>query len=499
MARLGRAVAALALLCGCAASESDPPASAHGPAVDPALLFRDLTPGGGLPATSGPGVALVDVDDDGDDDLLLSGDDAIRVLLNQGDATFVPGPDLPDSEGAQALAAADLTGDGAVDLLAVDPRELRLFERQGGGWARSARLPELPVDGEYAAVTLGDYRLRGRLDLVAARLHASEGGSSPVAPLFLAQGDDGAYVKTSVPAFDAPLHARVAATLDLNGDGRLDVWVGQEGFAPSRAYLGDGTGGFTESSAALGLDLPASAMGFDAGDIDGDGDLDLVVANLFPGGQLFVREGERYVEAAKAHGLDDLDTWSTWGLALFDADNDGDLDLLAASGFGQGEVEGAVGLERVYYENDGAGHFSRRLGATGSGLDVLSSARGAAFGDLDGDGDLDAVITSVDAPPQLLRNELGAGHWLQLQLRYPWHRPAVGAVVTVQAGGRALRRWVIGTPSYASSSSERVHVGLGDAPRYDALEIRWPNGVVQSEPGGAANRTLTVAYRPAGR
>ncbi len=484
MARLV-ALTALGLACG----EATPAPVAPGPPVDPALLYRDLTPESGLPSTGGPGVTLADLDGDGDDDLVLPTPEALRLYYNRGDAPVEPGPAVAFSEGAQSVWAADVTGDGSLDLLAVDPRELRLFV--GPDWARSTQLPELPIDGEYSAVTFGDFSLGGRLDLLAIRLHAA-GGEAAMTSVLVERTADTPLAREVLD----PLHARVAATLDLNDDGRLDVWVGQEGFAPSRAYLGDGGGGFVESSKTLGLDLAASAMGFDAGDIDGDGDLDLVVANLFPALQLFVRDGERFVESATARGLTGLDGGSTWGLGLVDADNDGDLDLLAASGFGQGEVEGDTGLERLYFENDG-GLFTRRFGAADTALDVSSTARGAAFSDLDGDGDVDAVITSVDAAPQVLRNELGtdARRWLKIQLRYPWHRPAVGARVRLTAGGRTLTRWVVGTPSYGGSSSECVHFGLGAAAEYTDLEVRWPNGVTQRESAGPANRTVVVGYR----
>ena len=293
---------------------------------------------------------------------------------------------------------------------------------------------------------------------------------------------------------------KAAATADLNQDGLVDLWLGQDSYLPGLALLSDGKGGFVDAGAALGLNVVASAMGFDGGDIDGDGDIDYMVANLFPGIQLFEYDGGRYTELAADRGFAELSSYSTWGMGLHDFDDDGDLDLLGVGGFGGGEVEVPTPLERIFFAGDGTGHFERRYGAANSGLDLAGSARGAAFSDVDRDGDVDMVVASVDGPVQLLRNELGGsraggGHWLQLRLDYPWHRPAVGAVITVTAGAKTWKRWVLGTPSYGGSSTEWVHVGLGDAATVDGIEVRWPNGMSQIEPGGPACERRVITFR----
>jgi hypothetical protein len=487
------------------------------PPTDPALIFRDITEWaglGGLPATAGPGVAAADVDDDGDDDLLVPTESALLLLRNRGDGSFGPAEPIADSDYGWMVYAAELTGDGKLDLVLSQPRDVRLFEGHGDGtFTRSTRLETALAPGEYSVVTYGDYAFRGRLSLVLARHYGgtdcerTRTADSPPCnkdddpgglPDLRIPGEDGHFTSDdSLASLVGRARVKAAATADLNQDGLVDLWLGQDSYLPGLALLSNGQGGFVDAGAALGLNVVASAMGFDGGDIDGDGDADFIVANLLPGLQLFDYDGGRYTEVAAERGFAELSSYSTWGVGLIDVDHDGDLDLLGVGGFGAGEIEVPTPLERIYFAGDGAGHFERRYGATGSGLDVAGSARGAAFADFDRDGDVDMVVASVDGPLQLLRNELGGGNWLEVRLDYPWHRPAVGAVVTVTAGDRTWKRWVIGTPSYGGSSSEWVHVGLGDAASIDAIEVRWPNGVTQRELGGPARERRVITFRGA--
>lgn len=485
------------------------------PATDPALLFRDITDWAGLatlPATAGPGVAAADIDGDDDDDLLIPTEGALLVLRNRGDGSFGPAEPIADSDYGWMVYVAELTGDGKLDLVLSQPRDVRLFEGHGDGtFTRSALLETALAPGEYSVVTYGDYAFRGRLSLVLARHYGgtdcerTRTADSPPCdkdddpgglPDLRIPNDDGLFTSDpSLATLVGRARVKAAATADLNQDGLVDLWLGQDSYLPGLALLSSGNGGFVDAGAALGLNVAASAMGFDGGDIDGDGDVDYVVANLLPGLQLFDYDDGRYTEVAAERGFAELSSYSTWGLGLMDFDHDGDLDLLGVGGFGAGEIEVATPLERIYFAGDGTGHFERRYGVSGSGLDKSGSARGAAFADFDRDGDVDMVVASTDGPLQMLRNELGGGNWLLVRLDYPWHRPAVGAVVTVTAGAKSWKRWVIGTPSYGGSSSEWVHVGLGDATDIDAIEVRWPNGVTQQEPGGPARQRRVITFR----
>ncbi len=490
--------------------------------MEPALVFRDVTAWAGpfsADADAGPGLAAVDVDDDGDDDLVLPSPRGLLVYTNRGNGSFVGPLVVADSAGGHGVYAADVTGDGHADLFLVDPARVRLFEGRGDGtFAPSARLPELPTDGELSSVTFGDFAYQGQLSVFVGRLGPGHdpmgGGSEPpdggggagsggepseptgITQLFLARGEDGRFSEGAAAAgLTAVTKVRTASALDLNGDGALDLWVGTDGYRPDLVYLGDTQGRFVEAGASLGIETNTSAMGFDVGDVDSDGQLDLIVADVDPAVRLFIRHGDRYEEEGAARGLGVLQSYSSWGIGLHDFDNDGDLDVLAVNSFGMGEFRDPPPLERVLMENDGAGQFTRREGGVGSGLDASTLARGAAFADFDLDGDVDVAIGSIGAPPQLLRNELGGRHWLEVRLRYPWYAPAVGARVTVRAGGRTFQRVVAATPSYGGTSSGWIHVGLGDAAAVESVEVRWPHGVVQRVDDVGVDRRLTVAYR----
>ncbi|MFT5430603.1 MAG: hypothetical protein ACI9OJ_001279, partial [Myxococcota bacterium] len=142
---------------------------------------------------------------------------------------------------------------------------------------------------------------------------------------------------------------------------------------------------------------------------------------------------------------------------------------------------------------DPEGKFQRANGAPKSGLEAFGNSRATLFSDIDGDGDLDILISNVIAAPTLLRNELpSGGSWLQIRLVHPTLSPVVGARVTLSAGGREHRRDVAGTPSYGGSSTSWIHFGLGAATEVENVVVRWPNGESQSLGTLAVNQRVRV-------
>ncbi|MBT9558610.1 MAG: CRTAC1 family protein [Myxococcales bacterium] len=489
------------------------------PAARPDLLFQDITAWSGVLEAgqdAGPGVSAADLDDDGDDDLILPSGPGLDVWLNWGDGSFER-KDAIDVDGGYVGCVAELTGDRPLDVLVVNGAgRLRLFEGAGDGtFTPSSRLPELPITGTASGVTFGDFNYTGRLSLFYGRMvpicspegrladgtpctpGATPDKLPPVVPTFFRHAESGFVDDTVAAGLAGPTKVQSMMVMDVNGDGPLDLFVGTEGDQRDLIYLGDAKGHFVERGKELGMEVKTSAMGSDAADIDGDGDPELFVSDYLPkgGGQLWVRQPDgRFVNEATARGLGELSQYSAWGVGLHDFDSDGDVDLLCVNAVPKDHTGIPLPQERLYFDNDGTGHFTRRV-APGSGLDLATEARGATFADFDDDGDIDVVVASTDVGPQHLRNDLPQGAWLKVALDYPWYRPAVGAVVTARAAGRTITRWVHGTPSFGGTSSLVVHLGLGAAETADELTVRWPHGEVQTTPGPLPARQLvTVRY-----
>ncbi len=539
---VGALAALLGAAAGCAGEveaprlRPEPPHPGLAPAQEVGLLFVDVSHwSGGWPvptAITEFGVSAADLDDDSDVDLVVPGGRHFQVWLNRGDASFWHAADFglrPSSSagaGGAPVAGSSVAavysvvggfiGDPALDVLALRSDTSELWEGRGDGTFSYAGQLAAPQAGVLSlTLTLGDFDYRGRLtaflggfiqvpaDMSLEALETVIDCSAAINPAGMSVPESRfAALEGGEPAPDGSfIRERVQSTMsfDVNHDGALDLFVGTEGHELDRVYIGDGRGGFQEAGKALGFDAMTSAMGSDVGDIDGDGDPEIIVTDYLPsdGGPLWVRQADgRYANEADARGLGDLRQFSGWGVGLHDFDLDGDVDLLIVNGVPPLEGCDVGSQERTYFENDGTGHFTRRLGGAGTGLDMQSRGRGAAFADFDGDGDLDVAVSSMDAPVQILRNDFATGHWLGVDLRYPWFRPAIGAEVRVRTGDTWRSRWVAGTPSAAGSSWETVHFGLGDAQTVDEIVVRWPHGKLQRMPGGPTNRRVRVDYLP---
>ena len=229
-------------------------------------------------------------------------------------------------------------------------------------------------------------------------------------------------------------------------------------------------------------------MGVDAGDYDGDGRLDIVKTNFSQdytslhrneGGGLFEDVSFRSGLAAT------LGPYLGWGIGLVDFDNDGLLDLFIANGHVYPDVErtgtSTYRQRNQVFRNTGRGRLRHVTEAIGGPLLKEQSSRGAAFGDFDNDGDEDVLVSVLDDLPALLRNDTRGGHWIAVALTgSKSNRSAVGARVTIEAGGRRQIAEVRSGGSYLSHNDMRVHVGVGDATVVDRLTIRWPLGLVES-------------------
>jgi len=351
---------------------------------DGAGFFSDATAGLPPQTDTTHAVALGDVDGDGDVDALVGNSGCNRLYLNDGTGVFEDASSglPPDADVTQGVALEDVDGDGDLDaLIANGDAELgsgyqnRLYLNDGGGVFVAAQ-PGLPGDLDSSlSVALGDVDGDDDSDLLVG--NAGSGGSQN--RLYLNDGNGGFTDATAPPPTD-PDWTHAVALGDVDGDGDADALIGN--YLQNRLYLNDGTGVFGDATAGLppdSSDSRAVAMG----DVDGDGDLDALVGNsAFAGGaqnRLYLNDGSG-VFLESAAGLPAYFD-STRALALGDLDGDGDLDLLIGNGYPDYQ-------DRLYL-NDGTGVFA----AAPANLPVdFDSTYAIALGDVDGDGDLDAMI-----------------------------------------------------------------------------------------------------------
>lgn len=295
----------------------------------------------------------------------------------------------------------------------------------------------------------------------------------------------------------------LASDLDLDGD--IDIFVANDS-NPNFLYRNNGNGTFTEIGAWSGAGLNGNGvaqagMGVDAADFDGDGRPDIILTTFAQdSATLFRNEGDLLFQDVSASiGLKAITYQALkWGCAFLDADLDGDSDLVIVNGHIYPQVDQAPELNEHYCQlpfllrND-QGRLTDVSRRAGPGFQQPVSARGLAAGDYDGDGDLDLLVTAMDAPPLLLRNDTPrSGHWLKLLLLNRHGSPAIGARVTLTAGGKPQTREVRSGSSHQSQNALEVHFGLGPAATVDRIVVLWPGGGETVLRDVAADRTVTV-------
>jgi predicted nucleotidyltransferase len=273
---------------------------------------------------------------------------------------------------------------------------------------------------------------------------------------------------------------------DFDLDGDMDLFVANDERA-NVLWRNDGTH-FANvamlAGVAFNLDGEEEAgMGVDVGDYDGDGDGDIFVTNFYgETNTLYRNDGElNFVDATTNCGLAAPSVeYLGWGTRFFDADGDGDLDLFVANGHVYPQVDessagGGYAQRNQLFKNEG-GTYAEVDG--GPGLAAQAVSRSTASGDYDNDGDIDLLVTHVDAQPTLLRNDaLGAGHSLWIELvGTDANRHGLGARIAVTVGGKTQVRTVNGAAGYLGANATRLHFGLGAATRAERVEVIWPGG-----------------------
>ncbi|NIM02052.1 MAG: hypothetical protein GTO30_13445 [Acidobacteria bacterium] len=450
--------------------------------------FEDVTDAAGVDGDGawGSGVAVADYDDDGWPDILVTNFGANVLYRNRGDGTF---ENVAARAGVEAAgwntgaAFFDADADGDLDLYIAAYIVATIDEVLGAG----RTLDWKGVD----KVAFGPFGLTGARD----HFFLNNGDGTFV------EATDRAGMRDLVQGFGFGTRAA-----DFDADGDVDLYVANDSDA-NYLYRNEGDGTFKEtalwSGAAFDANGAAQAgMGIAAGDVNGDLVPDLFVTNFSEDfSTLYLGEGRGFFRDASDESAIGAATFVplSWGTVLADLDNDGDHDLVIANGHIYPQVDDHPQFGMTYAQrnqllaNDGHGRFEDVSERAGPGFAIARSSRGLAAGDYDNDGDLDLLITSLDAPPALLRNDSTIGGWLTVACEVPPGQGGViGTRVEVRVGERRTSRDVASGESFLSVHDARLHFGLGAAAEADEVRVRWPDGTTRVEGPVRGNRFLVL-------
>jgi hypothetical protein len=497
-----------------------------------------------LPETTGPGCAFFDYDNDGWMDIYLvnSGkcdfydpNPPLRNALyhNNRDGTFTDVTEkarVPGGGYGQGVAVGDYDGDGFPDLYVTQYGKSILYHNNGDGtFTDVTEKAGVAAPGWSSSAVWFDYDNDGKLDLFVCQFvefsktinkscGTGEEGKhgyciprlyKPMPSWLFHNNGDGTFtdVSKSSGIADSLGKAWGVVATDLNNDGLMDLFVSND-TVPNFVFMNRGKGRFEETGNFAGVAYSGdgrarSGMGLDSADFNQDGWMDLFVANIDLERFAIYQNNhdESFDDQAAPTGIGMATRlMSGWGLKFFDYDNDGYLDLFLANGNPDDLIESIHSLVKfqeplMLFRGTGKG-FLNVSAQSGPVFAKPLSARGMAIGDFDNDGATDVLIANNDGAPVLLHNNVGGqNHWLGVKLLGTKSNPdAIGARITYQAQELKQQRMKVGGGSFLSSHDPRVVLGIGNRPRIDWLEIKWPlpSGKVERFTGLPIDRYITI-------
>ena len=448
------------------------------------LAFTDATERSGIVAKGyGMGVAVGDINNDGLPDLYLTNLGANQMYLNKGDGKFADVTKQSGTDDARWTTSAsflDYDRDGWLDLMLVNYADFSVTNSPNC----------------YAATTARDY--------CTPRVFRAPGNR-----LLHNKGHGVFEDVTAAAGLDKEFgHGLGVVTTDFNGDDWIDIYVANDG-DQNQLWTNQKNGTFVNDALLAGAAVnrngqTEAGMGVDAADFDGNGADDIFVTHLMDEtNTLYLNLGQALFEdRTRESGLGMPGRRFTgFGTFFFDYDNDGWLDLFAANGAVQLLPELVrkkdpfpLGQPDQLFRNTGKGSFVEVVDGLAPEFQLLEVGRGAAFGDVDNDGDTDVLVANNNGPVRLFLNEVGSpNHWLGLRLVGKSGRDMLGAQVEIGvAKNTILRRRVRTDGSYLVANDPRVLVGLGPVTRVQLVRVRWPDGTNEEFKDLAVDKYTTL-------
>ncbi len=444
---------------------------------------------------AGAGVAFLDVDEDGDDDLMtlgLAGTGNIGLFENDGTGVFTTRTDSTDAVSAQqarGIAAGDYDDDGDLDIYLSYWDEANVLLRNDGDFTFTDVTTTAGVgdDGPGGGSAWGDYDGDGLLDLYTTNWETD----APTANKLYRNIGNGQFEDVSAAqGVDTVERSFQPAFVDYDGDADLDLYVANDirgsdcGPSHNRLYRND-NGVFTDVSVASGANVCLNSMSIALGDVDNNLTLDMHFTNLAPGNVLILNQGDGTFTDASAEAGIDVSGSIGWGSVFFDYDNDGYEELFVCNN----------NTPNRLYENDGTLPLTDV--AASLDLDDAGATYCVAVGDIDNDGDLDMVVQNRQATIRLYINQEGHKRkWVKFRIIGEGaNRMGIGTMVTISAGGKSQIRQLLAGNNYKSQNSRVVHFGLGGTNMVDNITVVWPGGTTRTLSNYSANETWTL-YPP---
>jgi hypothetical protein len=500
--------------------------------------------------STGSGVAFIDYDNDGWPDVFVVNGTTLdgfpkgqeptsHLYHNNHDGTFT---DVTGQAGValkgwgQGVCAGDYDNDGYTDLFVTFWGQDVLLHNNGNGtftdvtqkvgllqpgvhWSTGCSFVDYDKDGHldlfvaqylnFRPAELHDSSLASACDWMGVKVFCGPMGLEGTRNELFHNNGDGTFTNVSESSGvskPAPGHCFTPLTADFDNDGWPDIYVACDS-SPNLLFHNNHNGTFSETGLLAGVAFNGdgrlqAGMGVDAGDYDGDGLLDIIKTNFSQDTPtLYHNNGDGSFTDLTYQALLGVSTrFLGWGALFVDVDNDGWPDIFMANGHVYPEIR-TRHMDTEYFQpkllfwNTHNGKFKNVSLDAGPGVMEATNSHGLAAADVDNDGSVELLVNNADAPPSLLKNDGEHGNWLLLKLiGTKANRDAIGARVTLSAGGHVQMREVRSGGSYVSQSDLRLHFGLGQAKKADWLQIRWPIQPpdVEKIENVPANRILTI-------